>query len=899
MRLLSIILLLLCFTSNIALSNGMSGTEFWFGFMENQSQPQLSVFVNSMQATSGTISIPQNGWTQNFSVPANSSIEIIIPFNLAEATGNMSLENKGVLLVSNDPVFVSINNTTGGSQDASSIMPIGGLGYEYMALTYLDPSNTNWGTPEILIVAIEDNTQININLTGALSNGQVGPISVTLNRGQTYQVQSYWMIGGQNNGNDLSGSFIESVCNSDGYKHKIAVFSGDLCSIVGGVQCTGCDHLMEQMWPVDQLGTEFIVAAPVNRDTYVLKVAALDNGTTVNISGQLPFNLNAGQWQQFELTGDQTITSNLPIAVGQFTKGQDCSFGLGDPFFTQIIPSSQNLTDWKFLSYESGSAFNPFDSYVNIVVPNAGNAPVFLDGIAIPAGSFQIVGNSRVAKLPIPSNASTHALSSIGGFSAYVYGYGAANSYCYNSGIYSNSTDVNFDIAYLQDTTNQLFFDDTLCSCEPLGFISTFDLPGYEILWDFGDGLSGNGVSVNHDYLNGVYDVIMSIQDINGCKVDSVIKLNLVIINCDISGPLEPICPGENVVLSSVNPAFSYLWSNGETTQTIVVSPSQTTVYYLQLDGGAIPICDSLIVEVHEPMEATLNDTLICETESVILNIGSGFTNILWSTNETNESIQVNQPGTFTVQAIDIYGCDFTDTVIITTQAVPDWDLLGEHFVCEGDSNLFEGPGLNNASYYWNTGETTQNIYVSETGVYQLIVNDGVCNSTNFLELEVIPSMANYVLTDTVICADNFTLQLPYLPGTDISWSTGDVLNMTTVYESGLYFVTIGNQCELWSDSTQVTFDCSSDLYVPNAFTPDDDGLNDIFYAEGFGILEFEMMIFDRWGELIFTSNDLSYGWNGMYRGEKSQIGVYTYKIVITTYLEKRKQFIGHVSLVR
>lgn len=901
MRVLSFLLLLFCFSSNTALSNGMSGTEFWFGFMENQSQPQMTVVVTSTTPTSGAVTVPLAGWNQNFTLAANSSIEIIIPFNIVEALGNMSLENKGVHLTSVEPVHVSIMNSTGGSMDATSVLPIEALGYEYMAMTYLDPPNTNWGTPEILIVALEDNTVININLTGALSNGQAGPLTITLNQGQTYQVQSYWMNGGQNNGNDLSGSMIESICNSNGYKHKIAVFSGNLCSIVGGVACAGCDHLLEQMWPINQLGTDFVVPAPVNRDTYILKVAASQNGTVVNISGQAPVNLNAGDWQQYTITGDQTINSNLPIAVGQFTKGQDCSTGLGDPFYAQIIPETQALTDWHFFSYDSYSILNlnPFDSYVSIVAPAAGAVPVFLDGALIPPGAFQVVGNSRIAKLSIPSNASTHTLESTGGFTAYVYGYGAANSYNYNSGILSNNTDPDFEIAYLLDTTLQSIFDDTLCSCEPVTFISTFDLPGYEILWDFGDGQSGNGVSVNHDYLNGVYDVTMSIEDLNGCKVDSVVKLELVIINCDISGPLEPICPGESVVLSSVNTAFSYLWSNGETTQNITVSPTQTTVYYLQLDGGAIPICDSLVVEVHEPIEALLNDTLICETESIILNIGSGFTNILWSTNETNASIQVNQPGTYTVLANDINECSFADTAIISVQAVPDWELLGEQLVCEGDSNLFEGPVLNNVSYYWNTGETTQSIYASETGIYQLIVNDNVCNSTNFLELEVIPSMANYVLSDTVICADNFTLQLPYLPGTDIAWSTGDIVNMTTVYESGLYFVTIGNQCEVWSDSMEVTFDCSSNLYVPNAFTPDDDGLNDIFYAEGFGILEFEMMIFNRWGELIFKSNDLSYGWNGMYRGEKSQIGVYTYKIIITTHLEKKEQFIGHVSLLR
>lgn len=900
MKSLYCFLLCLLLPANVAFSNGMAGTEFWFGFMENQFQPQMSVVVSSTVPTSGAVNVPLAGWNQNFTLGANSSMEIVIPFNLVEALGNMSLENKGVHLTSNDPVFVSIMNSTGGSMDAASVLPIEALGYEYMAMTYLDPPNTNWGNPEILIVALEDNTVININLTGALSNGQTGPLTITLNQGQTYQVQSYMFNSGQNNGNDLSGSLIESICNSDGYKHKIAVFSGDLCSIVGGVPCASCDHLLEQMWPIYQLGTDFVVPAPVNRDTYILKVVASQNGTVVNISGQAPVNLNAGDWQQFTVTGDQTITSTAPISVGQFTKGQDCSTGLGDPFYAQIIPETQAVTEWQFFSYDSYSFLNlnPFDSYVSIVAPAAGAAPVFLDGTLIPPGAFQVIGNSRIAKLSIPSNASTHTLESTGGFTAYVYGYGPANSYNYNSGILSKNTDPDFEIAYLVDTTLQSIFDDTLCSCEPVTFISTFDFPGYEILWNFGDGQTGNGQTVVHDYVNGIYDVTMSIKDLSGCKIDSVIKLEIVIINCDISGPIEPICPGESVVLSSVHPAFTYLWSTGETTQQITVSPQQTTTYTLQLDGGAIPICDVFVLTVHEPELDILRDTLICETEILNLDIGPDFNNILWSTNETTSAINVNQPGEYTVQATDANSCDYFDTANVTMQAVPQWSIIGELIICEGESTIYEGPSIIGATYLWSTGENTQNISVSASANYQLTVDDGVCLSTNSIELVVIPS-ATSLHPDTIVCANTFTLSLPDLPVTDFLWSTGDVEHYTTVDESGVYYISINNQCEYFTDSVEVIFDCSSNLYVPNAFTPDGGGLNDVFYAEGYGIQEFEMLIFDRWGEIIFTSSDMSVGWDGTYFGQNSPIGVYVYKIKTVSITNITREHIGHVTLVR
>lgn len=898
MRTFLSVLFFLTLPLSSALANSMLGTEFWFGFMENQTSPEMKVVVTSNTTTNGTLSVPLAGWTQNFTIPANSSIEIVIPYGIVEAVGNMSIESKGVHLISNDPVYVSILNGTGGSKDASSILPIDALGYEYLALSYIDPPNTNWGTPEILIVALEDDTQVEIDLSGALSNGQNGTISVTLNQGQTYQVQSHWMNGGQHGGDDLSGSFIRSVCNSDGFKHRIAVFSGDLCSVIGGLGCTGCDHLVEQMWPTEHLGTNFTITAPVNRNSYIFKIAARENGTVVNVAGLAPINMNAGDWYQVSLSGDKTITSNQPIAVGQFTRGQGCSVGLGDPFFAQIIPNSQMIYEWEFFSYASGSSINPFDSYVNIVTPSLG-PPVFLDGTVIPASSFQNVGANRVAKIPIPSNSTTHKLTCGGGFAAYMYGFGAANSYSYNSGIFSNSSNSDFDISYLMNTANYALFEDTVCSCEPVTFISNFTSPGHTISWDFGDGQTATGTSVTHDYLNGTYDVTMIIEDNSGCKIDSIVKLDLVVINCDISGPLEPICSGESITLSSINTAVNYLWSTGETTQSITVNPTQTTTYSLQLDGGSIPICDSLIVEVHVPVDQPLSDTLICENGNAEFNLGSNFSNFNWSNGATTPSITVNQAGTYYVQALDSNECIFMDTAVLSVQGLPIWTIIGPDLFCEGDSVLLIGPSIANANYYWSTTQVGQNITVSNSALYQLTIDDGICISTDALEVQEIESMANFGSLDTTICADYHTLEVPNIVGTDYSWSTGSTTHTTEVTNSDTYWITLSNQCETWTDTMEVIFDCSWILYAPNAFTPDGDGVNDVFRAEGHGFKEFELLIFNRWGQIVFRSTDINDGWDGVYRGEQSQVGVYTYKIRTVSITNTDKEYTGHVSLIR
>jgi len=87
-------------------------------------------------------------------------------------------------------------------------------------------------------------------------------------------------------------------------------------------------------------------------------------------------------------------------------------------------------------------------------------------------------------------------------------------------------------------------------------------------------------------------------------------------------------------------------------------------------------------------------------------------------------------------------------------------------------------------------------------------------------------------------------------------------------------------------------------IYVPNAFTPNGDGINDLFGAKGDGIIEFNIQIFNRWGELVFESSDINKQWDGTYNGEKTETGAYAYSI--TAFGEKTNQISksGSVTLV-
>jgi len=130
-------------------------------------------------------------------------------------------------------------------------------------------------------------------------------------------------------------------------------------------------------------------------------------------------------------------------------------------------------------------------------------------------------------------------------------------------------------------------------------------------------------------------------------------------------------------------------------------------------------------------------------------------------------------------------------------------------------------------------------------------------------------------------------------------WQDGTITRAYTVTSPGLYILRMNNRCGIGIDSVIITKgNCV--LFIPNAFTPNGDGLNDIFEA-GYGdhITKFKLVIYDRWGQKIFMSPDIRKGWNGYYLGKLQPSGTYTWTIIYDTPQLKNGLLKGTVTLVR
>lgn len=252
--------------------------------------------------------------------------------------------------------------------------------------------------------------------------------------------------------------------------------------------------------------------------------------------------------------------------------------------------------------------------------------------------------------------------------------------------------------------------------------------------------------------------------------------------------------------------------------------------------------------------------------------------------------------------------CYSKDSVTITVQPKIITKISEDTTICPGDNFIIKADVTypNTYSYLWSTGEITPQISNNETGEFTLqVLSPEGCFSTDTMEVFRILDPISNLMNDTTICFTIFKeLHLSAGSANFVIWnhSSGiDTSETLIVNEPGNYQVTLynGDNCTV-KDRIQVDDFCSTELFIPIAFTPNNDGLNDTFGAYSEETYNYELLIFNRWGQLVFSSTDLSNRWDG----NNTPQGSYTYKLSYTLanrnsgVLEETRK-IGNVILIR
>lgn len=433
----------------------------------------------------------------------------------------------------------------------------------------------------------------------------------------------------------------------------------------------------------------------------------------------------------------------------------------------------------------------------------------------------------------------------------------------------------------------------------------------------------------------------------NGCSnFDTVVVTQNPSVQVSLGPDVNFGCGATGTLTTNVTNAagpLTFLWSpGGQTTSSINVTTPGTYIVAVS-DGTPCPDSDTIVVTFDQFPTAQFTTANACEGQATVFNNQSvantgTITSYSWNFGDGVGTSTQQQPtytyleqGTYNVTLIvnTSVGCSDTVTQNITIYPIPEADFIADRLegcmpLTVNFSDLSTVSSGNITSWVWNFGNnqgaTQQNPQhtFSNSGAYTISLtvtsNNGCSNSitkTNYINVYPYPiADFDYSPKDDDLTIINATVNFFDLSqnATQWAWTFGDgdsslIQNPKHTYQTdGEYEVilTVANQhgCV---DSTKKVLKVLPEFtfYIPNAFTPNNDVNNQYFNGKGIGIAEYELNIFDRWGERIFTTNSLLNGWDGTHRGVEAQQDVYVYRVTIKDVLSKRHEFIGHFSLIR
>jgi len=491
------------------------------------------------------------------------------------------------------------------------------------------------------------------------------------------------------------------------------------------------------------------------------------------------------------------------------------------------------------------------------------------------------------------------------------------NTYLTNStGLYSVELTDSFGckaydsvMVYVNEVIVDLGNDTTICHDLPI--IYNITQPNVTYLWQ--DGNTNGIYTINSP---GTYSV--TVTDTIGCNDSDAVTISYFptislgadrLFKCDSSVV---------TVIPNFTSAGSLLWHNGTTTPAYITNvPETVSIRYIDLNG-CISYDTMQIVSPPTPPINLGGDTTLCENATYTISIFNGVgRSYLWHDSSTNDNFTVTQDGTYYAEITDTNGCTNSDTIYIDYFLNQDLDLGNDTLICE---NIAWDIFLNVTGavrYEWQDGTQGANYTISTDGTYWVDaydVNNCPISDTIMVTTEPVPSEILYLPTDTTICNNNIITIRAYAPyATDYLWEgesafyeQNDLTDTTfTLTYSGTYSVTASNRCAGITQFLEVEEeDCGCYPFVPNGFTPNNDGRNDVFKVFTNCVIQnFEMVIFDRWGNQMYNSTDVNAGWDGTARGSELQTGVYVWQMRFSALDERgiltEQVLSGDVTLVK
>jgi gliding motility-associated-like protein len=400
---------------------------------------------------------------------------------------------------------------------------------------------------------------------------------------------------------------------------------------------------------------------------------------------------------------------------------------------------------------------------------------------------------------------------------------------------------------------------------------------------------------------------------------DTIVIDYAPVFNTGLPASLQ-LCNGDSTWLAANVGAPEYQWSNGDTgSGTWIYSPgTYTLVTPVQ---GCLYETSVAIQNVPVPVFDLGADQTICDGESLLLNTGLPTADATtWSTGTDTPTLEVSTAGTYSVTVTES-GCSTTDAVIVDIQALPVFDLGADQMLCpDEEAYLYIYPLPVDATFSWNLAHYEPTLTTNAPGTYTALVNWNGCLWTDEVTVDRAAGLFVDIVEPLYFCEGKSVVVSAENPDNlfpiAYNWSNGETTPAIRIERQGIYEVKLANACDTLNKSFEVKLDyCECPVYVPNAFTPDNDGANDLFKPVlGCEPDSYQLEIFNRWGDIIFASDDPETGWFGQveadpsssdYSGYFTRSNVYHWRIKVEFPDEDNPlspallQLQGHVHLIR
>ena len=382
----------------------------------------------------------------------------------------------------------------------------------------------------------------------------------------------------------------------------------------------------------------------------------------------------------------------------------------------------------------------------------------------------------------------------------------------------------------------------------------------------------------------------------------------------------SPLCSGDTIQVqqqeTSLEVASEWIFEGGAPTSSSqpadtvrFEAPGRYTIRHI---AGAFGCQDTAFAEVvvqEAPVFSLGPDTAICPGGALIINSGlaAGQYQLEWQDGSTSPALEAEEPGAYGLTAASNTGCARSDTLMLSLYPLPEVALGPDTTLCGGASlEIISQTDAAQPIYQWSTAAASPRLTVLAEGNYILTVTDAAtgCTGQDSIRITFAPPLLLRPLPDTSVCPGRpILLEIQALDGAPLSvqWDDGSTDNPYPIAAPSAYRVLASNgACDTVLNLSIPAGDCRPGIYLPNAFSPNDDGRNDVFQPYGPDIELAELQVFSRWGSLLYEGQRDGARWDGAAFGKPAPAGIYAYKAMYRRPPGEALEVVaGEVLLVR